>query len=79
MKKKRCSFCDATQDQVEKLLAQRQKMGLSHPGEEQGFCEVCGVCHLDEQHVQSPAQAESEADLIRMVTHAVLRELGHAD
>lgn len=66
-------------EQVEKLLAQRRKMGLSHLGEEEEFCEVCGVCHLDGQHVQPVAQADSEPDLVRMITHAVLRELGQAD
>ena len=66
-------------EQVEKLLVQRQKMGLSHPGEEQEFCELCGVCHLDGEHVYAPPYAESEADLIRIVTQAVLRELGQGD
>ncbi|MEJ2557865.1 MAG: class II aldolase/adducin family protein [Anaerolineae bacterium] len=64
-------------EQVEKLLAQRQKMGLSRPGEEEEFCEVCGVCHLDGQHVSPIDPADSETDLVRMITHAVLRELGH--
>ncbi len=63
-------------EQVEKLIAQRQKMGLMHPGEEEEFCVVCGVCHRNGQHVQ-PAQADSEAELVRLITHAVLRELGH--
>jgi L-fuculose-phosphate aldolase len=65
-------------EQVEKLLAQRQKMGLSRPGEEEEFCEVCGVCHLDGQHVSPIDPADSETDLVRMITHAVLRELGQA-
>ena len=30
---------------VEKLLAMRQKMGLTHAGETAEFCEICGVCH----------------------------------
>jgi L-fuculose-phosphate aldolase len=64
-------------EQVEKLLAQREKMGLSRPGEEEEFCEVCGVCHLDGQHLPSVVQTDSETDLVRMITHAVLRELGH--
>jgi L-fuculose-phosphate aldolase len=62
--------------QVEKLLAQRQKMGLARPGEEEEFCQVCGVCHLDGQHVEPLPEANSEADLIRTITQAVLRELG---
>jgi len=66
-------------EQVEKLLGQRQKMGLAHPGEEQEFCEVCGVCHLDGQHVLSSTPADREADLVRMITQVVLRELGQAE
>lgn len=66
-------------EQVEKLLAQRQQMGLSRPGQEEEFCEVCGVCHLDGQHIQLAVQPDSEADLVRMVTLAVLRELGQVD
>jgi L-fuculose-phosphate aldolase len=66
-------------EQVQKLLSQRQKMGLTHPGEEEEFCEVCGVCHLNGQHTQTLDQIESEDDLIRTITHAVLRELGQAN
>jgi L-fuculose-phosphate aldolase len=66
-------------DQVEKLLAQRQKMGFSHPGEEEEFCEICGVCHIDGQHILPPAGADSEVELIRSITQAVLRELGQVD
>ena len=65
-------------DFVEKLLEQRQKMGLAHPGEEEEFCELCGMCHLDDQHIQSISQPDSESDLVRMITQAVLRELGQA-
>ena len=64
---------------VEKLLEQRRKMGLAHPGEEEEFCEICGVCHLDGQHLQPISQPEPEADLVRIITRAVLRELGQAD
>jgi L-fuculose-phosphate aldolase len=64
---------------VEKLLEQRRMMGLAHPGEEEEFCEMCGVCHLDGQHIQPLPQAEPEADLVHMITQAVLRELGQAD
>jgi len=64
---------------VEKLLEQRRKMGLAHPGEEEEFCEICGVCHLDGQHIQAISQPDSEGDLVRMITQAVLRELGQVD
>jgi L-fuculose-phosphate aldolase len=66
-------------DYVERLLEQRRKMGLAHPGEEEEFCEICGVCHLDGQHIQSISPPDSESDLIRLITQAVLRELGQAD
>ena len=66
-------------EHVEKLLEQRRKMGLAHPGEEEEFCEICGVCHLDGQHLQPISQPEPEADLVRIITRAVLRELGQAD
>ena len=74
-------------EQVEKLMAQRQRMGLMRPGEAEEFCAVCGVCHLDGQHVKPAAGAASEvqakalaeAELVRQITRAVLRELGHGD
>ena len=66
-------------DYVEKLLEQRRKMGLAHPGEEEEFCEICGVCHLDGQHIQSISPPDSESDLVRLITQTVLRELGQAD
>jgi len=65
-------------EQVEKLLAQRRKMGLAHPGEEEEFCEVCGVCHVDGQHAAPVDRAGGDdgSELVRMITQAVLRELG---
>jgi len=36
--------------EVDKLLRQRQEMGLSQPGELAEFCEACGVCHLGDEH-----------------------------
>ena len=66
-------------EHVEKLLEQRRKMGFAHPGEEGEFCEICGVCHLDGRHVESTSLPDSEADLVRMITRAVLRELAQPD
>jgi L-fuculose-phosphate aldolase len=66
-------------EQVEKLLAQRQHMGLAHPGEEEEFCQICGVCHINGQHIPPPSQNPPETDLVRLITRAVLRELGQAD
>ncbi|HSG18288.1 MAG TPA: class II aldolase/adducin family protein, partial [Anaerolineae bacterium] len=36
--------------EVEKLLRQRQEMGLSRPGEAAEFCDYCGACHLGDEH-----------------------------
>jgi L-fuculose-phosphate aldolase len=66
-------------EQVEKLLDQRRKMGLAHPGEEEEFCEICGVCHIDGQHIQAIRPAGPETDLVQLITQAVLRELGHME
>jgi L-fuculose-phosphate aldolase len=66
-------------EDVEKLLEQRQKMGLARPGEEEDFCQICGVCHVDGKHIQPMSQPDSEVDLVRTITQAVLRELGQAD
>lgn len=35
--------------EVEKLLTMREQMGLSHPGEREQFCQVCGTCHPTSQ------------------------------
>jgi L-fuculose-phosphate aldolase len=37
-------------EEVRKLLRMRREMGLSRPGESDEFCEVCGVCHVGEDH-----------------------------
>ena len=37
--------------EVEKLLKQREKMGLCKPGESTEFCQSCGVCHLETGHL----------------------------
>jgi len=37
-------------EEVEKLLKQREALGFSKPGEADEFCEVCGVCHLGNEH-----------------------------
>lgn len=31
--------------EIDKLLAQRQRLGLARPGESERFCTLCGVCH----------------------------------
>ena len=37
-------------EEVNKLLKQRQAMGLAKAGEAEEFCTVCGVCHLGDDH-----------------------------
>lgn len=37
-------------DEVRKLLRQRRALGLGYPGEEDDFCDVCGVCHSGQDH-----------------------------
>lgn len=39
-------------EEVQKLLAMRQALGLARPGEAGEFCAVCGVCHPTGQHVR---------------------------
>jgi L-fuculose-phosphate aldolase len=65
--------------QVEKLLLQREKQGLTRPGDRQEFCQLCGVCTFDGRAAQPgrPAQANPEDELVRSVTQAVLHELGY--
>ncbi|MFZ0547989.1 MAG: class II aldolase/adducin family protein [Candidatus Promineifilaceae bacterium] len=38
-------------DEVQKLLRQREKLGLSRPGEAEAFCVTCGVCHTGQNHL----------------------------
>jgi len=72
--------------QVEKLLEQRRKMGLARPGEEVEFCRICGVCPVQGSSAEPPRTGESssetdadaQAELVRVVTRAVLRELGYS-
>jgi L-fuculose-phosphate aldolase len=69
-------------DQVEKLMAQRDRMGLSRPGDREEFSQICGVCPTTPSPLQpgydqaADVGASSEEDLVRLVTQAVLRELG---
>ena len=59
-------------EEVVKLVAQREALGLSRPADAQDFCVHCGVCHPPNQHV---ATAEDEAALIRRVTQKVIKEM----
>jgi L-fuculose-phosphate aldolase len=64
-------------DQVSKLIAQREKLGLSRSGDEGDFCEHCGVCHLPDRHIDRSTFTTSITDQqIREITLRVLRDLG---
>ncbi len=76
-------------EEVRKLLRQRQEMGLSHPGESDAFCDVCGVCHDGEEHaptlhmgnsdVLSTTIPSPDSDTIRMlVSQVVSKTLGNS-
>lgn len=47
--------------EVRKLLQQREQMGLSHPGEAEAFCTICGVCHTGQSHLPTmrPGQPQN--------------------
>jgi L-fuculose-phosphate aldolase len=64
--------------QVEKLITIRQNLDLSRAADEAEFCEVCGVCHMTDQHTQTRELNlnASENDLIQEITRRVMRELG---
>ena len=45
--------------EVEKLLRQRQQMGLGRSGESAEFCAVCGVCHDGTEHAPTLRPGDS--------------------
>ncbi len=73
--------------EVEKLLAMRENMGLSHPGEREAFCQVCGTCHPSGQAhlptmqtsgtaVSPLASSLNQAELRELVAQVVQKTLG---
>jgi L-fuculose-phosphate aldolase len=52
--------------EVRKLLAQREKMGLTRPGDAEKFCEECGVCHTTSDH--APALRPRSIGITNQVT-----------
>ena len=74
--------------EVEKLLTMREQMGLSHPGEREAFCQVCGTCHPASQpHLPamrangtavSPSTPSplNQTDLRELVAQVVQKTLG---
>jgi L-fuculose-phosphate aldolase len=61
--------------QVEKLIQARRNLGLARAADEADFCERCGVCHIDGQHVAPPETNPAPADLARLITDRVMAEL----
>lgn len=44
-------------EQVTKLIATRDALGLGRPADAEEFCLACGVCHVDGRHQPRPAAA----------------------
>ena len=47
-------------EQVTKLIATRDALGLGRPDDAEEFCMACGVCHPDGRHQPRPATAPHE-------------------
>ncbi len=65
--------------QVEKLLQTRRAWGLNRAADEADFCEKCGVCHLEGEHLTAPepqpAPAGAQAELVELITARVMQAL----
>ncbi|MCC7361720.1 MAG: class II aldolase/adducin family protein [Anaerolineales bacterium] len=75
-------------EQVTKLLATRDSLGLGRPNDAEEFCVACGVCHPLGRHAErrapAPARrawddaaATDEERLVRAIAERVRLELGH--
>jgi len=62
-------------EEVAKLVAQREALGLSRSADAGDFCARCGVCHLPGQHVASSAGNVDEAARVREVTRRMLKRM----
>ena len=73
--------------EVEKLLRQREKLGWSHAGEREEFCQVCGSCHpasqphlpamrSNETAVSPSTSALNQTELRDLVAQVVQKTLG---
>ncbi len=70
-------------DQITRLLATREQLGLMRAGEAEEFCAMCGVCHADGRHVDTsgdrPAperMAGINPNRVREIVARVVAELG---
>jgi L-fuculose-phosphate aldolase len=66
-------------EEVVKLLAQREALGLDRPADAEDFCVHCGVCHAPGQHLAPDARNVDEAAFVREVTRQVLRKMMNAE
>jgi L-fuculose-phosphate aldolase len=65
--------------EVQKLLRQRQQMGLCREGEAELFCVTCGVCHEGHSHAATlqntqsplPTSLPDEAEIRQLVSQVV--------
>lgn len=63
--------------EVAKLVRMRRDKGLAREGEEEDFCASCGVCDVAVARTPSgPTPKYNEEELVSLVTHEVLKELG---
>ena len=65
-------------EEVVKLIAQREALGLSRAADEEDFCAHCGVCHAPGRHVEAAARNPDDAALVREVTQRVIRQMTNA-
>jgi len=72
-------------EQVTKLLAARDNLGLGRPDDAEDFCRACGVCHPRGRHQPCPAPAprawddtaaNDEDRLVRLIADRVRQTLG---
>ena len=62
-------------DEVVKLVAQREALGMSRSADAEDFCVHCGVCHAPGRHVASGAPVPDAAALVQRVTERVLKSM----
>ncbi|MCI0711359.1 MAG: class II aldolase/adducin family protein [Chloroflexi bacterium] len=62
-------------EQVAKLLEMREKLGLARPGDNERYCDHCGVCHPTGTHVYPEAKPEPEPSEIEQLVRARVHEV----
>ncbi len=62
-------------EEVVKLIAQREALGLSRAADVEDFCVHCGVCHAPGRHVEPNKHNPDDAALVREVTQRVIRQM----